>query len=81
MSPKCVIFSILHAGPAVKSCRTVSVNFPGLLSCAISLREKRGTLGQLYMRPEFDLRSFFLLSKKRIKKNRGKMPCENKFYY
>jgi hypothetical protein len=28
ISPKLIIFSVLFAGSAVKSCRTVSINFP-----------------------------------------------------
>ncbi len=34
--PKLVIYSVLLAGPMVKSHRTVLINFPSLSSCAIS---------------------------------------------
>jgi len=40
MLPKSIVTSLLSAGSAVKNCRTVSIGFPGLLSCAISFGEK-----------------------------------------
>lgn len=40
--PKFVVHSILHAGSTVKSCRTVLINCPSLLSCAISMGVRWG---------------------------------------
>jgi hypothetical protein len=42
ISPKLIIFSVLFAGPAVNNCRAVSINYPCLLSCAISFGKSRG---------------------------------------
>lgn len=42
MSPKQIIFSVLFAGAVVNSYRTVSINSPGLLSCAISFGKEEG---------------------------------------
>lgn len=49
MSPKLVIFSVLLAGAAVNNCRAVSINYPDLLSCAISFGKSRGMAMHLWL--------------------------------